>query len=321
MKVIATGLQFPEGPVAMADGSLLIVEIARETLTRIEPDGTTEIVARIPGGPNGAALGPNGHIYICNNGGFNWVHENGTFRPHGQSSQYSGGRIEVVDLATGKVERLYDRCEANPLKGPNDLVFDDHGGFWFTDHGKRRDRELDRGYVYYARADGSDIREVITGLFAPNGIGLSPDGRTLYVAETDSGRLWAWDIVAPGEVRKAPWPSPNGGRLVAGVGGYRRFDSLAVAASGSICIAALDTCSIAEITPDGSSVAYHPVPDLLVTNLCFGGEDLRTAFVTMSYEGKVCQMEWHEPGLKLTYQDAGEPARPLAFADAGVIRR
>lgn len=302
MKVIANGLQFPEGPIAMADGSLLIVEIARETLTRIDPDGKTEIVARIPGGPNGAAIGPNGYIYICNNGGFNWINENNTFRPHGQSSQYSGGRIETVDIKTGKVERLYDRCGMHALKGPNDLVFDQHGGFWFTDHGKRRDRELDRGYVYWARSDGSEIREVTGGLFAPNGIGLSPDGRTLYVAETDSGRLWAWDIVAPGEVHKVAWPSPNGGRLVVGLGGYCRFDSLAVTASGRICVAAMETCSIAEISPDGSYVAHHPVPDLLVTNLCFGREDLRTAFVTMSYEGKVCEMEWREPGLRLAYQ-------------------
>ena len=160
---------------------------------------------------------------------------------------------------------------------------------------------MDRGYVFWARADGSEIREVIGGLFAPNGIGLSPDGRTLYVAETDSGRLWAWDITGPGEVSKAPWPSPNGGRLIVGLGGYRRFDSLAVSASGRVCVAALDTCSVAEITPDGA-VVYHSVPDLLVTNLCFGGRDLRTAYVTMSYEGKVCAMEWHEPGLKLSHQ-------------------
>jgi gluconolactonase len=102
-------------------------------------------------------------------------------------------------------------------------------------------------------------------------------------------------------VSKAPWPSPNGGRLIVGLGGYRRFDSLAVSASGRVCVAALDTCSVAEITPDGA-VVYHSVPDLLVTNLCFGGRDLRTAYVTMSYEGKVCAMEWHEPGLKLSHQ-------------------
>jgi gluconolactonase len=301
MKIIATNLQFPEGPIAMPDDSLLVVEIARETLTRISPNGKTEIVATIPGGPNGAAIGPNGQVFVCNNGGFNWVRENGTHRPHGQASSYSGGRIEIVNPATGKLERLYDRCGEHILKGPNDLVFDNDGGFWFTDHGKRRDREMDRGYVFWARADGSEIREVIGGLFAPNGIGLSPDGRTLYVAETDSGRLWAWDITGPGEVSKAPWPSPNGGRLIVGLGGYRRFDSLAVSASGRVCVAALDTCSVAEITPDGA-VVYHSVPDLLVTNLCFGGRDLRTAYVTMSYEGKVCAMEWHEPGLKLSHQ-------------------
>jgi gluconolactonase len=301
MKIIATNLQFPEGPIAMPDDSLLVVEIARETLTHISPNGKTEIVARIPGGPNGAAIGPNGQIFVCNNGGFNWVRENGTHRPHGQASSYSGGRIEIVNPSTGKLERLYDRCGEHILKGPNDLVFDNNGGFWFTDHGKRRDREMDRGYVFWARADGSQIREVIGGLFAPNGIGLSPDGRTLYVAETDSGRLWAWDITGPGEVRRAPWPSPNGGRLIVGLGGYRRFDSLAVSASGRVCVAALDTCSIAEITPDGA-VVYHSVPDLLVTNLCFGGRDLRTAYITMSYEGKVCAMEWHEPGLKLSHQ-------------------
>jgi gluconolactonase len=251
MKIIAAGLQFPEGPIAMEDGSILLVEIARECLTRVSLDGRVEIVASIPGGPNGAAMGPGGKVFVCNNGGFNWVRENNTHRPHGQASNYSGGRIEIVDPARGTVERLYDRCGDFPLKGPNDLVFDGDGGFWFTDHGKRRDREMDRGYVFWAREDGSEIREVIGGLFAPNGIGLSPDGKTLYVAETDSGRLWAWEVTAPGVIRKEPWPSPNGGRCVVGLGGYRRFDSLALSASGRICVATLDTCSVAEITPEG----------------------------------------------------------------------
>ncbi len=58
---------------------------------------------------------------------------------------------------------------------------------------------------------------LLRGPFAPNGIGLSPDGSVLYVAETDSGRLWAWDVITPGEVRRMPWPSPNGGRLAAGL--------------------------------------------------------------------------------------------------------
>ena len=74
VRVLATDLEFPEGPVVMPDGSVVLVEIRGQRLTRVYPDGRKEIVAKIPGGPNGAALGPDGKVYICNNGGFEiWV--------------------------------------------------------------------------------------------------------------------------------------------------------------------------------------------------------------------------------------------------------
>jgi gluconolactonase len=158
MKIIATGLRFPEGPIALGDGSVLLVEIERQTLSRVSPDGRVDVVAPIPGGPNGAALGPEGRVYVCNNGGMGWTHQGATMRPHGVPAGYEGGGIDVVDLATGRVERLYDSCNGHRLKGPNDIVFDGTGGFWFTDLGKRRDRDMDRGFVYWARADGSEIR-------------------------------------------------------------------------------------------------------------------------------------------------------------------
>jgi gluconolactonase len=255
----------------------------------------------VPGALNGAALGPDGRIYLCNNGGFAWLREQGTLRPIQQADDYTGGGIDVYDPATGQVQRLYSACNGIGLKGPNDLVFDTSGGFWFTDLGKRRARDLDRGFVYYARPDGSELREVIGPLLTPNGIGLSPDGKTLYVAETETARLWAWDILSPGVVRKRPWPSPAGGTLVSGMAGYHRFDSLAVASSGNICIAALHACAIVEMSPDGARVQLHPVPDLGVTNLCFGGPDMRTAYVTLSHEGRLAAMDWHEPGLRLNF--------------------
>jgi gluconolactonase len=208
-----------------------------------------------------------------------------------QAADYPTGRIEVVDLTTGKVERLYDSCDGHPLKGPNDIVFDRHGDFWFTDLGKRREREIDRGFVYWARADGSEIRQVAGPLVTPNGIGLSPDERTLYVAETETARLWSWTIVGAGKLSQQPWPSPHGGTLVAGVGGFTRFDSLAVSSSGNICIAALHDAAVIEISPDGARVTRHPVPDLAVTNICFGGPDLRTAYVTLSHEGRLATMQ------------------------------
>jgi gluconolactonase len=302
MHIMASDLQFPEGPIAMPDGSVILVEIARETLSRVQADGRVEVMASIPGGPNGAAFGPDGRIYVCNNGGFEWIRDAGTHRPHLQARTYRTGGIDVVDPATGAVQRLYEHCNGRPLKGPNDLVFDKAGDFWFTDLGKRRERDMDRGFIYWAKADGSEIREVIGPVMTPNGIGLSPDERTLYAAETETGRLWSWDIVAPGCVRKRAWPSPHGGSLVYGVGGYTRFDSLAVAASGNICVAALHGASIIEITPDGARAIDHPVPDLSVTNLCFGGVDMHTVFVTMSHEGKLGVMDWHEPGHRLNFQ-------------------
>ena len=301
MRIIASGLRFPEGPVAMPDGSVLVVEIERQTLSRVQPDGGVEVVAQLSGGPNGAARGPDGRIYICNNGGMGWVREPGHLRPHGAPPGYDGGWIEAVDIASGKVQRLYERCGAHRLNGPNDLVFDAHGGFWFTDLGKRRERDMDRGFVYWARADGGEIREAASGLLTPNGIGLAPDGHTLYVAETDSGRIWAFEVSGPGKLRRKPWPSPNGGRIVCGLGGYARFDSLAVSGGGHICVATVEGCSIAEISPATGLIRHHMTPDMLTTNICFGGPDLRTAYVTLSHSGRLAALDWHEPGLALAH--------------------
>ena len=136
MKIIATGLRFPEGPVAMRDGSILLVEVERQTLSRVQLDGRVDVVAQIPGGPNGAALGPGGCVYVCNNGGMSWLRADTTLRPHGVPDSYEGGGIDVVDLSTGSVRRLYDSCGGHRLKGPNDLVFDGLGGFWFTEIGR-----------------------------------------------------------------------------------------------------------------------------------------------------------------------------------------
>jgi len=300
---IASGLQFPEGPIAMGDGSVLLVEIARGTLSRVTPDGRIQVVAQLAGGPNGAAIGPDGAVYVCNNGGFEWTTEaDGCLRPTMQARDYAGGRLERVDLATGKFERLFDAVDGLPLRGPNDLVFDAHGGFYFTDLGKARATDMDMGGVYYGRADGSAVSVIARPVMTPNGIGLSPDGRTLYYAETAGARVWAYDITAPGQVHKDGWPSPNGGRMVAASPGghYQRFDSLAVDALGNVCVATLMHGGISVISPDGSMTSHVPLPDPFTTNLCFGGKDRRTAFVTLSGSGRLVAIDdWPIPGLKL----------------------
>ena len=305
IREIASGLQFPEGPVAMADGSVLLVEIARGTLSRVLPDGRVHVVADLGGGPNGAAIGPDGAVYVCNNGGFRFVSQPGDcLRPVAQADDYRGGCIERVNLATGKAERLYDQVEGVALKGPNDIVFDVDGGFWFTDLGKVRERDMDRGGVFHARTDGRTAQVVAHPVMTPNGIALSPDGRTLYVAETEGARLWAFDVDGPGRVHKRPWPSPHGARpVVAAPGGhYQRFDSMAVDALGNILVATLLHGGITVVSPDGSLCTHVPLPDRYVTNLCFGGADLRTLYVTLSGSGKLVAIDdWPVPGLKLNF--------------------
>ena len=306
-KIIATDLQFPEGPVIDRDGSLLIVEIARRTVTRIAADGTKSIVAELEGGPNGMAWGPapdvpGGALYICNNGGFRFTTIDGVMRTAaGVPEGYAGGWIERLDPKTGAHRVLYARCGDHNLVGPNDLVFDSHGGFYFTDYGKVYPRYRMNGGLYYALADGSRIVELAYPLQTPNGVGLSPDGNTVYVAETETGRLWAFDLEAPGKVKRHPGFALHGGRILCGLPGYQRFDSLAVEENGNICVATLVTGCISVISPEGTLIEQVPTNDVVTTNLCFGGADRKTAYITLAGKGAVMQMAWPRPGLALAY--------------------
>lgn len=305
IREIAQGLQFPEGPVAMADGSVILVEIARGTLTRVTTHGRTEVIAELGGGPNGAALGPDGAMYVCNNGGFAWTSQPGDLlRPIAQAADYAGGRIERVNLSTGRFERVLDHVDGVALRGPNDIVFDKHGGFYFTDLGKVRHTDMDRGGVFYSDTAGNHPKVVAHPAMTPNGVALSPDEQTLYYAETEGARVWAFDLASPGVARKQGWPSPQGARMVAASPGghYQRFDSMAVDAQGNLCVATLLHGGITVISPDGKHHRHVPLPDPYTTNICFGGPHMRTAYITLSGTGKLIAIDdWDTPGLTLNF--------------------
>ncbi|MBY8825835.1 SMP-30/gluconolactonase/LRE family protein [Sphingomonas colocasiae] len=304
MRIVADGLRFPEGPVALPDGSVVLVEIAAGRITRIMPDGGRRVVAEPGGGPNGLAMGPDGKLYCCNNGGFGWVEADGLLMPHGTPPDYEGGRIERIDLETGAVETLYrDGDFGCALRGPNDIVFDADGGFWFTDHGKNGARARDVTGVFYAKADGSHLEEVIFPLENPNGIGLSPDGATLYVAETYTCKLWAFAVTAPGRIAKVPGLSGGGGHFLHSPAGYTYFDSLGVEAGGNICVATIGASGITIVSPAGESVDFVATDDPFTTNICWGGSDMRTAYICLSATGRLAAIDWPRPGLKLNFQD------------------
>lgn len=306
-RVLADDLWFPEGPVALPDGSLLVVEIRRRTLTRVFSDGRKHIVATLGGGPNGAAIGPDGYCYVTNNGGLKFHRRaDGVMVTAGQADDYVTGRIERVDIETGKAEVLYDRIDGQPLKGPNDLVFDSHGGFYFTDLGKARAADVDLGSICYAKADGSFIKRLVFPVSKPNGIGLSPDGKTLYVAETETARVWAWNLKGPGELLNpvvSSNSSPHGSRLIGISPTFARFDSLAVEDGGNICVGTLHRGCVTVFAPEGGILEFLLVDvDTHITNLCFGGPDMRRAWLTGSWSGTLIETEWPRPGLRLQNQ-------------------
>ena len=299
--VLTDQLEFPEGPVVMDDGSIIVVEIAGPRLTRVNVDGSVETIAEwddiSSAGPNGAALGPDGHMYVCNNGGFIWSEIKGMRWPldpvtgANQASTYVTGSIDRVNIETGEITSVYQDFEGDHLCGPNDIVFDDSGGFWFTDLGKQRRREIDKGAVYYAQPDGSSISRVIDNLDHPNWCGLSPDGKTLYVAQTTTGRLWAYDVEQPGVLK-----SPKG---VCVANTLASLDSLAVEADGTVVVAALRD-GILVARPDGSH-EFQEIDGPLITNVAFSREGNNLAYITESALGSLLVVDWPRPGLELAY--------------------
>ena len=288
LRVLATGLRFPEGPVVLPDGSVLVVEIAAGNLTRVGTDGTVDVVAQVGGGPNGAALGPDGKVWVTNNGGcFDFIDRSGLLIPDSPppSSWPGHGCLQRVDITTGEVDTLFTTSGEHKLRAPNDLVFDHIGGLWFTDHGVREERTSDRTGVHYLPPDG-EPREVIFPLDAPNGVGLSPEGDRVYVAETHTGRLFAWHLTGPGEVTGGH----RGGVSLLDPGGHTMFDSLAVDRAGWVCVATLVHGGISAVSPDGTQVERYPLPDPLTTNIAFGPD--ATAYATLSGTGQLVAFDW-----------------------------
>ncbi|MCO5331883.1 MAG: SMP-30/gluconolactonase/LRE family protein [Ilumatobacteraceae bacterium] len=262
-------------------------------------------MAEIVGGPNGLAVGPDGFLYLCNNGGcFTPIEMGGMLFPGPFDAEgYIGGRIQKVDIATGEVTDLYTECDGRPLRAPNDIVFDGAGGFWFTDHGIRdhNARTSDLTGIYYAKADGSFISEQVFPVEGPNGIGLSPDGNTVYWAETHSGRVMRRSLSAPGVV-VPPMPMDTSACL-AGLPGMQLLDSLAVDGEGNVCVATLVNGGITVVNPHDGSTTHVPTGDMLTTNICFGDRDgsgqYRDAYITCSATGTLVHTRWPNNGLRL----------------------
>lgn len=321
LEEVASGLGFPEGPVAMNDGSVLFVDIKEKTLNRLMPDKTVEKVVDLSGGPNGVAIGPDGAAYICNNGGvYAWPKIDPEAPPGSgktpdparlitipdplHAQDYEGGSIQRVDLKTKKVTTLYCKFEGKCLVAPNDIVFDEENdGFWFTDSGRLHETSSEFGAVYFATINGKCLKRAAIVPTA-NGIGLSPppkdkkEPRRLFVSDTSFGRLWELEITGPGQVKPGQPGIP--GKVVQTLPKLQWLDSLKVEEDGRVCVGTLLTGGITIFSEDGETQRVF-VPDPFTTNLCFGGSDMRDVWITASSTGRIYKTRWPRPGLKLAY--------------------
>lgn len=288
-RTVSTGFGFPEGPSLGPDGYLYVAEMGGARVSRVKLEsGEREEFAEVPGSLGATAFGPDGAIYVTNNGGLEFADG----RPSGITEDNPGGSINRVDL-DGNVTTLYSECDDFRLSGPNDLVFDAEGGFYFTDpmHG---DMFADPpywplGHVFYATPDGSRIVKVATDYNLSNGIAITPDCKTLFVAETLTSKIWAHDIEAPGEIgeRREYAQLPEG-----------HFpDGFTLDSEGYIVCAAVGAGALIVFDPEGQQVDRIPTEDTDVTNVCFAGPDHSTLFATEGRAGRLIAFDWPRRGM------------------------
>ncbi len=274
-RVIAEGLHFPEGPAFDRDGNLYIVEIQEGQISRISPDGETRVFAENGGGPNGSNFGPDGHLYVCNCGGF-------------PGPEKQSGRIERV-TPDGEVQVLLRSIDGVPLASPNDLGFDALGNIYFTDP-IWGDEGLP-GHVCFLSRDG-DARRLHTGLAFPNGIAVTPDGQQLIVCESLTGKLQIFGILEPG-VLGPP-------REFADLGKGAAPDGFAFDAQGNLLCCGYASGKVFVFSPQGGEpIDTLAFKDKEITNLCFGGPENKTLYVTESGLGRVVTRSWRHPGMIL----------------------
>jgi gluconolactonase len=285
VRVIARGLAFPEGPAIAPDGGLVVTEIAGGQITRVHPDGRTEPFSVTGGGPNGCAFGPDGALYVCNNGG-SWPVGVPSTEKAGKPPRPGPGVLQR-QAPGGEVEVAVAEIDGQPLNAPNDLAFDAQGGVYFTDpvwDGRP-------GAICYLGPDGV-ARRCHVGLRFPNGIGVTADGRFVVACESMTGMLWSFKVSAPGVLGD---PKPNGH-----IGRRSVPDGFCFDSAGRMIVAGHNTNLLFVLEEgDGRPVEAIELPDAGPTNCCFGGPDHRTLYVTSSDVGDVLAIEWPVPGMKL----------------------
>jgi gluconolactonase len=264
VKLLASGLNFPEGPAFAPDGALWCVEARGGALVHWSERGVVRHESH--GLSCGLAFDAAGRAWFCD------------------AKQKA---VRFYDPARDAWETVATHVDGVELNNPNDLAFDAIGNVVFSCPGDSRFEAT--GSVCCLRPDGT-VTTLHPSLFFPNGIAFSPDNRTLYVAETYGQRVWkgGWDATTCTWIAPAPW---------AELGGEPGPDGMALGADGLLYVAALRASCVKAIDASGAVVARHPVPGPRPTNVAFDPSGALGMIVTEAEHGVLLSIDDVGPGI------------------------
>lgn len=260
---IATIVAFTEGPTVARDGSVYFTETKTNRIMKFAPDGTLTVFREKSNGANGLVFDAQERLIAC-------------------EGNQANPRVTRTDMKTGRVEVLAGRSMGLKLTAPNDVTFDNKGRLYFTD--------LPGGSVHRIDTDGKVTRILESpAIQRPNGITISPDDKTLYLVEANQSEggarmLRAYDLQPDGSVQNM--------RVFFNFYPGRSSDGITIDSAGNVICAAglnaprgtsetLDTKpGVHVISPAGKRIRYIPVNEDTITNVAFGGPDMKTLFVT-----------------------------------------
>jgi gluconolactonase len=242
---LASSFKFTEGPVADAEGNIYFTDIPNNRIHRWSGEGKLSTFRENSGGANGLDIDDKGNLYVC---------------------EGNNRRITRIDPA-GNVTVLCDNYKGKKLNSPNDLWRDKKGGIYFTDpgYGNRKEMELAGDYVFYLPAGSDQPIIVVEDMNRPNGIVGTKNGSTLYVADMQGNKTWVFKINPDGTLSDR--------KLFAKMGS----DGMTLDEQGNLYLTGR---GVTVFGPAGEKIDYISLGSTQTSNVCFGGKDNDTLFIT-----------------------------------------
>ena len=250
LQKLAGDFVFTEGPACDREGNVFFTDQPKDRILKWSIDGKLSTFMQPCGRANGLSFDPQGNLWACAD------EKNELWR---------------IDPA-GKVTVILKDYQGKLLNGPNDVWIRPAGGLYFTDphykrpYWKRGPKEMDE-CVYYLAPDNKTLTRVIDDLKQPNGIIGTPDGTLLYVADIGASKTYRYRILADGSLKEK--------KLFCEMGS----DGMTIDSEGNIYLTGK---GVSVFDPAGNNIEHIDVPEGWTANVCFGGKDRQTLFITAS---------------------------------------